>query len=313
MSDNVFTGDCRSMLCRVEPGSVQCCVTSPPYWGLRDYGHDGQMGQEETLAEYIAGLVEVMALVREALADDGTLWLNLGDCYAGTGKSGGGKQGRRWEEAGAKVEGPRGGRWQPPPDGLKRKDLVGLPWRVAFALQDDGWWLRSDVVWAKDNPMPESVKDRPTRAHEFVFLLSKSARYFYDGEAIREPAVGASSGNGFVRPERLGMNGRGQDNPWQASDFRNARDVWRGPSQPFAGAHFAVMPPWLAERCILAGSRPGDTVLDPFMGAGTTWMEARKNGRGFVGVEINPLNVRLAEQRVRDKASQLTMQAEGTP
>jgi site-specific DNA-methyltransferase (adenine-specific)/site-specific DNA-methyltransferase (cytosine-N4-specific) len=266
----ILLGDVRERLADVEPGSVQTCVTSPPYWGLRDYGHDGQLGLESTPDEYVARMVGVFREVRRVLADDGTLWLNLGDSYAtGAGKvgdhPGGGVQGASW----------RGATTSPnrlPIEGFKPKDLVGIPWRVAFALQADGWWLRQDIIWHKPNPMPESVTDRCTKSHEYLFLLAKSERYFYDGEAIAEPAL--------------------------HSDTRNRRSVWTIATKPFKGAHFAVMPEALAEPCVLAGSRADDLVLDPFSGSGTVGVVALRHGRRFVGVELNPEYAEIARDRI---------------
>jgi DNA modification methylase len=257
-------------LADIEAGSVQTCVTSPPYWGLRDYGHDGQLGLESTPDEYVARMVGVFREVRRVLADDGTLWLNLGDSYAtGAGKvgdhPGGGVQGASW----------RGATTSPnrlPIEGFKPKDLVGIPWRVAFALQADGWWLRQDIIWHKPNPMPESIRDRCTKSHEYLFLLAKSERYFYDNEAIAEQAL--------------------------HSDTRNRRSVWTIATKPFKGAHFAVMPEALAEPCVLAGSRADDLVLDPFSGSGTVGVVALRHGRRFVGVELNPEYAEIARDRI---------------
>ncbi len=266
----VLVGDARQRLAQLQDCSVQTCVTSPPYWGLRDYGHDGQIGLERTPDEYVAELVEVFREVRRVLADDGTLWLNLGDTY------GPGKQ------------------------------LQGIPWRVAFALQSDGWWLRQDIIWAKPNPMPESVTDRCTKAHEYVFLLSKSARYFYDIEPIREPVSEHWKHGGLppvpLRGEHVLTAGsrvkakRVYDEPKGA----NRRSVWSIPTKPYAGAHFAVMPEALAEPCILAGSRAGDLVLDPFTGSGTVGVVALRHDRDFIGTELNPEYAALAEARIYD-------------
>jgi DNA modification methylase len=283
--DRWLLGDTRERLRDLDAGSVHACVTSPPYWGLRDYGVDGQIGMEPTFPEYVDTLVDVFREVKRALRDDGTLWLNLGDCYAtGAGKvgehPGGGEQGARWKGETSRSaersghEGKHAYRVGPltqpnrlPQPGLKPKDLVGLPWRAAFALQADGWWLRSGIVWEKPNPMPESVQDRPTTAHEMVFLLAKSEAYFYDIDAIREPhtmkpqrraappgqprgQIGRSNGGleAFVRDE-VGVDGH--------VGGRNARTVWTIPTRPFSEAHFATMPPDLAERCVLAGSSGG--------------------------------------------------------
>lgn len=353
MTWRILQGDCREVLRTLPAESVQCCITSPPYWGLRDYGHEGQLGLERTPDEYVARIVEVGREVWRTLKMDGTFWLNLGDCHA---ISGGGPQGATGQRA-RREEPPRGprkritrsgldgagrnqahalrgdeaGRRAP---GLKAKDLVGIPWRVALALQADGWWLRSDIIWSKPNPMPESVTDRPTRAHEYVFLLTKSERYFYDADAVREPCVaGDVSGDGpdyqppgggpphrglrrrsgnKARKYRVDHGGPSGDLqrghqafafPWEDDGSgRNRRSVWTITTKPFAGAHFAVMPPDLAEVCVRAGTRGGDTVLDPFAGAGTTGLVARRLGRSFIGVELNPSYIALAERRIVDDA-----------
>ena len=393
MNTKIMTGDARVHLANIESGSVQTCITSPPYFGLRDYGHDGQIGLEQTPEEYVAELVEVFRLVRDALADDGTLWLNLGDSYAGSGKGG-------------QSEAKRSDGWQPEyankgaTYGLKPKDLIGIPWRVAFALQADGWYLRSDIIWHKPNPMPESVTDRPTKSHEHLFLFSKSPRYYYDHEAIKEPTV-------------------------DGDHARNKRDVWTINTKPFKGAHFAVMPEALVEPCILAGSRiagkrcdcdeiiasptgsgqvedpslvtgragmnrprradegvrpitrreqrghaeqikaspyrdemkqeagsafdhyirtdrsgarplpqqllatwiergwigkvwpcshpkhPADIVLDPFAGSGTVGVVAKRHGRNFIGVELNPEYAAMAEGRILNEPESLLAALEG--
>jgi DNA modification methylase len=289
-------GDCRAIMRRWigEGVKVQTCVTSPPYWGLRDYGVEGQLGLEKTPEEYVARTVEVFALVRELLADDGTLWLNLGDSYAAGGNGIG--SGKQLTNVGS---------WMPrksAPSGLKPKDLVGIPWRVAFALQADGWYLRSDIIWAKPNPMPESVRDRPTKAHEYVFLLSKSERYFYDADAVAEAAT-FPDGPGNISPVRgAGHEGyeiRGNLHNIGPRETRNRRTVWTVSTQPFSGAHFAVMPEALVEPCILAGSRPGDTVFDPFMGSGTVARVATRLGREHRGCEINPAYAELQRERTR--------------
>lgn len=309
MLNKTHIGDCRSLLVKFAAAGVraQTCVTSPPYFGLRDYGHAGQIGLEPTPSEYVAQMVAVFRLVREVLADDGTLWLNLGDSYAGTGKSGGGAQGKRWEECGADTEGPKGGKWRPPPIGYKQKDLMGIPWRVAFALQADGWYLRSDIIWHKPNPMPESVTDRPTKAHEYLFLLAKSERYYYDaaavGERFADDRMGASGAkslpysDGSGRNDTLGNDAKQGLGVTPLNEWRNRRTVWTVATQPFGGAHFATFPRALIEPCVLAGSRPGDTILDPFMGSGTTAQVATDLGRQFIGCELNPKYVELHEMR----------------
>jgi DNA modification methylase len=291
--------------------SVQCCVTSPPYFGLRDYGHDGQIGLEETPDAYVAEMVALFREVRRVLKDDGTLWLNLGDSYARTGGT------DRKVSATATVGSTRNTLNQitdrtttAAKFGAKEKDLLGIPWRVAFALQADGWYLRSDIIWHKPNPMPESVTDRPTKAHEYVFLLTKSARYYYDSAAIAEEAKDWSSGGpgtGIVPTKHYSENNGGNAGlsslaaKYKAGNqalTRNARTVWSITTQPFKGAHFATMPPELAERCIRAGSKLGDTVLDPFGGAGTTGLVADRLGRDATLIELNPAYAALARQRI---------------
>ena len=297
----VVEGDALASLRTLPDASVQCCVTSPPYWGLRDYGAEGQIGQESTPEEYVARLVEVFREVRRVLRDDGVLWLNLGDSYAG--QSGGGqgatsqRAGRTNVAAQIRPTTRRGER-------LKPKDLVGIPWMVAFALRADGWYLRSEVIWSKPNPMPENVTDRPTRAHEYVFLLTKREWYFYDAAAIAERSVYPGD-NRAARPDTrksvdpMCMDGGSRmrtGNP--TGETRNARDVWTIVGEPYAGAHFATMPPELARRCILAGSRRGDVVVDPFGGAGTTALVALAHGRRAILCEINPDYIPLQRDRL---------------
>lgn len=310
MSVRILNGDCREVLRSLPDGSARCCVTSPPYFGLRDYGHDAQIGLEPTPDEYVAALVGVFREVRRVLADDGTMWLNLGDSYAGSWGSQGHRETPETISRNSIANHPKRashtGKIRQA--GLKPKDLIGIPWRVAFALQADGWWLRSAIVWAKPNPMPSSVRDRPTSSYETVFLLAKSERYFYDSDAVKEAAVSDHpSGNGYDRAERVSIGGRGQREPWdEIGGTRNARDVWTITPQPFAGAHFAVMPPELAERCIRAGSAPGDTILDPFGGAGTTGLVADRLGRSAVLVEANPEYAAMARRRIAGDAPLLT-------
>jgi DNA modification methylase len=297
----ILVGDVRTRLAEIPDGSVQTCVTSPPYWGLRDYGHDGQIGLEQTPDAYVAELVEVFRGVRRVLTEDGTLWLNLGDSYAGNSGGTQGASGSRASRAfTGTMLGGKGG------NGIKPKDLVGIPWRVAFALQGDGWWLRQDIIWAKPNPMPESITDRCTKAHEYLFLLSKSARYYYDLEPIREdvkPGSGSMAtqawdgyrGDKISDPRSLRV-----ERTYDVIKGANRRSVWNIATKPFAGAHFAVMPEALVEPCILAGSRAGDTVLDPFAGSGTVGVVALKHGRNFIGTELNPEYAALAEARIHD-------------
>lgn len=310
----IYCGDSLEVLRTLPDASAQCCVTSPPYWGLRDYGHDGQIGLEETPEQYVSRLVAVFAEVRRVLADDGVLWLNLGDSYAGSSMFGGVGSGTL---AGTQQGAMKGGQDQRfrghRRSGLKPKDLVGIPWRVAFALQADGWYLRSDTIWHKPNPMPESVRDRPTKAHEYVFLMSKSARYFYDQDAIREDPKHHNKGRmraPKLSPHRADGNYT-QQTVKQYDEIKgaNRQTVWTIPTQPYPGAHFAVMPPALADRCIRAGSRVGDVVLDPFAGAGTTGMVARRLQRRFVGVELNPTFAEMARHRIDDDAPLLNRMA----
>ena len=297
----LLVGGCLDGLRSLPDGCVQACVTSPPYYGLRDYGVDGQIGQETSPAAFVEALVTVFREVRRVLADDGTLWLNLGDSYAANrtyqvpSTKGGAKHAPAQGNSGAMTV----------PEGLKAKDLMGVPWRVALALQADGWWLRSDIIWSKPNPMPESVTDRPTRAHEYVFLLTKRERYFYDAAAIRESASddshggsGPNAGAKRAALQSVASTTLGQTTHALGLVGRNARTVWSITPEPFDGAHFATMPPELARRCILAGSRRGDVVLDPFAGAGTTALVAVGNGRRAIGCELNPEYARIALDRV---------------
>ncbi len=384
----IIVGDCLAVLKTLKSESIHCCVTSPPYWGLRDYGIDGQLGLEPTPELYVAHLVEIFREVRRVLRDDGTLWLNLGDSYAGSHGTGGNPGDKQYTQPGS-----RSVRTRPDtPSDLKPKDLVGIPWRVAFALQADGWWLRSDIIWAKPNPMPESVMDRPTKAHEYIFLLAKSQTYYYDAHAIAEPIAdgtmprslrGVSENHKNVngapgqaphtmnqpRPNirkqdalgkstYTGFNDRWRENP---TSVRNKRSVWTVITKPFSGAHFATFPPDLIEPCILAGTSakgccpkcgaqwervvertshytkreeahaPNNcpskvdssgwdwptvkelgwsptcscgcepvpsVVLDPFFGAGTTGLVARKHGREYIGIELNPEYVEMAKRRI---------------
>lgn len=273
-----LVGDVRQRLRDVPDGCAQTCVTSPPYWGLRDYGAEGQIGREPTPEAYVAALVEVFREVQRTLANDGTLWLNLGDTYAvKASKPSAFDPMRKSTLSGGKDTGRRS---HGDTKGFDRaatvpeKNLIGVPWMVAFALRAEGWFVRAEVVWHKPNPMPERVEDRPTRAHEIVFLLTKRGRYFYDSDAIREPSSS------------------------HADEGRNARDVWTIAPDPYDGAHFATMPAEIARRCILAGSRRGDVVLDPFFGAATTGLVALQHGRRTIGCELNPDYVALQRERL---------------
>ena len=302
----IHTGDCITAMQGMDPGSAQMCVTSPPYFGLRDYGCAGQIGLEQTPGEYVAKMVDVFREVRRVLRDDGTLWLNLGDSYngymanqRGTGLETKRQQARKYIEPGAGLR----------TDTMKNKDLMGMPWRVAFALQADGWYLRQDIIWHKPNPMPESVRDRCTKAHEYIFLLSKNERYYFDSEAMKEPAAGGATGaaasfkrSGSKRNQTIPGQGYGTHRPEREdvayNETRNRRSVWTVATRPYKGAHFATYPPALVEPCVLAGSRPGDTILDPFGGSGTTGEVAVLAGRRAVLCELNPEYVALAERRI---------------
>ena len=368
MTWRVLVGDVREQLRGLPPCSVQCCVTSPPYWGLRDYGTaqweggdeacehvgsvartapagtekqasnkgavavmsgnckcgarriDAQIGLEPTPDAYVSTLVEVFREVRRVLRRDGTLWLNLGDSYTGSGKGGNPEEGKQATNKGSQSIGVLYGktgatardaaltnvsrRWTAE-RGLAPKNLVGIPWRVAFALQADGWWLRSDIIWSKPNPMPESVTDRPTKAHEYVFLLTKSARYYYDAEAIAEDSIhaGALITNNNGKNSQLGAYGATRtgflkpDGVLVAAQ-RNARSVWSMATEPYPEAHFATFPETLPDRCIRAGTKAGDTVLDPFCGSGTTGQVALRHGCSFIGIELNPAYAELARTRI---------------
>jgi len=344
MSVRVLAGDCRTLLPTLVARSVQCCVTSPPYFGLRDYGHAGQIGLEPTPDAYVAEMVAVFREVRRVLRDDGTLWLNLGDSYASGGGNGAqGASGQRADRRHTASVASRKGN-----GAAKPKDLLMIPAMVALGLRTDGWFLRSEIIWHKPNPMPESITDRPTSAHEKVFLLSKSRSYFYDAAAIAEPscadgdrpqtrrakelaaqhgltaahidalrACGVSdAGKAKVTQSGFGRNGAevmrlaaeakvalgGYTREFLIADTRNARNVWTIATQPYSGAHFATMPPELAERCIKAGSKPGDTVLDPFGGAGTTGMVTDRLQRSAVLIELSQAHHALASSRIADDA-----------
>ncbi|MGO4278251.1 DNA-methyltransferase [Cupriavidus sp. RAF20_2] len=348
LTNQCFQGDCRAVMRDLIAAGVrvQCIVTSPPYWGLRDYGHPGQLGQEPTLREFLANMVEVFELCRELLADDGVMFLNMGDSYAGSwgaqAREHAGKHApnisalsaNQMKEAQRKSSGTGTIR----DDFLKAKDLMGQPWRLAFALQDAGWWLRQDIIWHKPNPMPESVRDRCTKAHEYLFLLTKDARYYFDADAIREQATGELPGNrnavkgvaedpqkhrtrtglaDYAERQRSKRNSFARETKYSSADHgqkaqhragredvdygetRNKRSVWTVATQSYSGAHFATFPEALVEPCILAGSRPGDIVFDPFMGSGTVASVAQRLGRRWLGAELNPDYIALQAERTR--------------
>jgi DNA modification methylase len=329
----ILQGDCVQSLKQLADESVQCCVTSPPYFGLRDYGHDGQIGLEPTPDDYVAKIVEVFREVRRVIRKDGTLWLNLGDSYASFRDGKAVPDSTRGDDTGTLVpKGSAKNRMASTFRGtaIKHKDLIGIPWRVAFALQGDGWYLRQDIIWHKPNPMPESVQDRCTKAHEYIFLLSKSDRYFYDAEAIAQPLTetskarlaqpnlanqqgsdrvpGKTNGNMKAVGPRFGGNKYGDDdreesrtksgNVWDdTGGMANRRSVWTIATQPYKEAHFATFPVELPRLCILAGSRAGDVMLDPFGGSGTTGQVALELGRSAILCELNPKYVELIRHR----------------
>jgi DNA modification methylase len=336
----IINGDALTELRKLPAESVQCCVTSPPYWGLRDYGVAGQLGLEPTPQEYVAKLVEIFREVRRVLKPDGVLWLNLGDSYCSQGGTHDDREdnqpgvgaSRAWRDGAGRADGivdergqrNRNGNTVP---GMKPKDLVGIPWRVAFALQADGWWLRQDIIWSKPNPMPESVTDRCTKAHEYIFLLSKAERYYYDAAAIAEQVTDSTierlSQPNFENQEgsyrvpgktngpmkavgslHMRETQRKDGERWRLVDGgvaprgeRNRRSVWEITTKPYAEAHFATFPPELPRICILAGSKPGDTILDPFAGSGTTGEVAQELGRHAVLIELNPTYCELIRRR----------------
>ncbi len=334
--DAVFYGDCLVNLRSLAALGVrvQTCVTSPPYFGLRSYLPDShedkalEIGLEETPEQFIAALVGVFRAVRDVLADDGTLWINIGDSYARNASKGGSGPGGKNEaysdsyglakgharaqdaarQSGVNSRGvrPKTGARMWLGEEIKEKDLIGIPWMLAFALRADGWYLRQDIIWHKPNPMPESVTDRCTKAHEYVFLLSKSPKYFYDTEAVKEPVSGGAHprGNGVNPKAAANAAGNKQNSSFSAAisgglvEHRNKRSVWHVATRPYKGAHFATFPPALIEPCILAGSRPGDIVLDPFMGSGTTAATAKKMGRQYIGCELNADNAPLIAERL---------------
>ena len=308
--NTILQGDVIERLQDIEDNTIQCVVTSPPYWGLRDYGEDNQLGLEETPEEYVDNMVKVFREVRRTLKDDGTLWLNLGDSYSSGGRSTTTNQTLRGNNDYG-VTRPK------PSENIKPKDLIGIPWRVAFALQQDGWYLRQDIIWHKPNPMPESVTDRCTKSHEYIFLLTKSANYYYDADAIREPHTwvenkprpSGMSRNGKKYREKVKYGGGGTGFSGHSGSYkadgsplnhplgRNKRSVWKINTQPYKEAHFAVFPEKLPELCIKAGSKKGDIVLDPFFGSGTTGFVAQRLYRKWLGIELNPEYIKIANKR----------------
>ena len=273
MESKIINSDCIEGLKQIERNSVQTCITSPPYWQLRDYGQKDQLGTEKTPEEFVARMVQIFREVRDVLRDDGTIWINLGDTFCG---GGGYCPTAPSNQAGSKQSTNRGvkAKPRPVPPGFKAKDLVGIPWMVAMALRAEGWYLRADIIWEKSNGMPEAVKDRPTRCHEYVFLLTKNPHYFYNAESIKEETT-------------------------EGANKRNKRSVWKINQKPYAGAHFAVFPEELVKTCMLAGSKEGDLVLDPFVGSGTTGAVANKLKRNFIGIDLNPDYCIMAEERIK--------------
>lgn len=306
-TDRILCGDALEMLRTLPDNSVHCCVTSPPYYALRDYGVDGQIGREDTPAQYVARLTDVFSEVRRVLRPSGTLWLNIADTYAGKGNQG--------DSVDPKYPNGRTGQTvaiNRRAEGCKAKDMIGIPWMLAFALRDSGWYLRSDIIWMKANPMPESCKDRPSRCYEHVFLLTKSRSYYYDAAAIAEPVAESTP---MRMRRKFGKNKYSAGIPGQAhqhlNDYRpngyaeedipllrNKRDVWQINSVPYKGAHFAAYPPKLVETCLLAGCPQDGIVLDPFLGSGTTAAVAKQMGRHYIGIELNPDYCELAKQRI---------------
>jgi DNA modification methylase len=299
--DKIYNGDSIEVLKQFEDNSINCCVTSPPYFGLRDYGVDGQIGQEDVPEKYIERLVKLFREVRRVLTEDGTLWVNIGDSYAGNSKPGGGDP-----TIGTRNLGGKEYRQKHVPAGLKCKDLIGIPWMLAFALRADGWYLRQDIIWNKPNCMPESVKDRCTKAHEYIFLLSKSQRYYFNSDAIKEPVaestVARLKQNIEMQTGSTRVQGKKNGNMKAVgnSEGRNKRSVWTIPTASYKGAHFAVYPESLIEPCILAGCPEGGIVLDPFFGSGTTGAVAKKSGRHYIGIDLNATYCGIAERRILD-------------
>jgi len=313
----IYDGNCLTILKTFPAESVHCCITSPPYYGLRDYGMKEQIGLEQTPDEYVSALVSVFCEVRRVLRDDGTLWVNLGDSYVSSPTGADSKHSRL--EGGKQTQHEGGKRSNKVNCGVPAKNLLGIPWRVAFALQKDGWILRQEIIWAKPNPMPESVKDRFTKSHESLFLFAKSGRYYFDQESVKETAVGSTKGAGASFRREKSKRGVSicpnspspthrpdREDVRYDRDTRNRRSVWNVATVPYKGAHFATFPPALIEPCVMAGCPVGGVILDPFTGSGTTGMVAIQQGRDFIGIELNPEYVKLAQKRIAEKQDMLT-------
>ena len=306
--NKIYLGDCLDVLQTFPNESINCCITSPPYYGLRDYGVEGQIGNEDTPEEYVQNLVNVFEEVRRVLKDDGTLWLNLGDSWAGSNQVAGTKN------LTAKQASNHGTNYMSSDshkskisklNGYKPKDLIGIPWMAAFALREAGWYLRQDIIWAKGNPMPESVKDRCTKSHEYIFLLTKSRKYYFDNESIKEAAVTQPKARdknkeGYQADYPKGDRFSSGERVYGADGKRNKRDVWNVNIKPCKEAHFATFPDTLIEPCVLAGCSEGGIILDPFMGAGTTGMVAKRNNRNYVGIELNSNYIQIAESIINN-------------
>ncbi len=309
MVDLILFGDCKETLKQFPRGSAQMCVTSPPYYGLRDYGGEtDQIGQEDTPEQFVDNLVSVFREVRDVLKDDGTLWVNIGDSYYNYRPGTGGLPKQTVSKTSQDLP-TQCNRRANKLDGLKEKDLIGIPWMLAFALRADGWYLRQDIIWHKPNPMPESVKDRCTKSHEYIFLLSKQRKYYYDNEAIKEP-VKQDWGKRDRTTGKYHNPGTGlqpHSGLTKSYERKNKRDVWSVTNKPYKGAHFACFPPDLIEPCILAGSKKGDIILDPFMGSGTTASVALTHDRHYYGCELHEDYGSLIQKRIRSVPTKLPM------
>jgi DNA modification methylase len=309
--NKIYAGDAKTVLSALPANSIDCCVTGPPYYGLRDYNAGGQIGLEDTPAAYVERLMEVFDRIRRVLKPSGTFWLNIGDSYAGSGRGKGDVNRKGLQQKASFI----GDVFDKPYKltGYKNKDLIGIPWMLAFALRESGWYLRQEIIWHKSNPMPESVRDRCTKSHESLFLLSKQPKYYFNHEAMLEPAMYDGRKNRVKKPGRKYLQDNtgvsiqtlstGGGKRWQVINgqyVRNRRDVWTIPTRPFKGAHFATFPPDLITPCVLAGCPPNGTVLDPFFGAGTTELVAQQHGRNYIGIELNAEYCKIATERLKE-------------